>query len=640
MQATSDKPHVAAVLQPFWQMTSALQEIPRHSRYSLDKCGYRKHFYPPKRMEDISDDNEYGTSPTPADIFYMLRIKGRLCDAILNVNGELINVHKNLLSCISDYFRVLFSKRWNGHVKREFNVIEVEAEVMHLLCNFSCTGFLPVTDHNVHDLLIAANYYGMASVLTLCCEFLKNQICFENCIGIYMFAQTYCCNDLVMIATKFILKNFVDVVCGSEEFAELPLDDLIKFIERDDLNVKNEAFVFEAVLKWIGHSVHERKENFVKLLPKVRLCLLDPSYFMSTVKSHEYVENSMECRQVIISAIQGIYNLTPTEMTTEMAHPRHPCSVLFAIGGWSGGSPTNVIACYDSRARIWVSITENMETPCAYHGTALFHGFIFIVGGFDGMEYFNTVRRFDPVGFIWNKVAPMHFRRCYVSIAVLNNYLYAIGGFDGFTRLNTAECYEHQTNQWTVIPSMQEQRSDASATALNGKIFICGGFNGIECLSSAECFTPETNQWTPIASMNSRRSGVGVIEYGGFVYAVGGFDGLNRLCTAEIYSEALDSWTMISNMFNPRSNFGLEVVDDFIVVAGGFNGYTTVTKAEGYDPKSKTWFQLADMAVNRSALSCCVADDLPNVYMYCAPGDFTQLPAEREEHLEASVSMI
>ena len=36
---------------------------------------------------------------------------------------------------------------------------------------------------------------------------------------------------------------------------------------------------------------------------------------------------------------------------------------------------------------------------------------IYIVGGFDGVEYFNNCRVFDPVVKTWTEAAPMHAKR-------------------------------------------------------------------------------------------------------------------------------------------------------------------------------------------------------------------------------------
>lgn len=235
------------------------------------------------------------------------------------------------------------------------------------------------------------------------------------------------------------------------------------------------------------------------------------------------------------------------------ARPRLPNAILLAIGGWSGGDPTNGIEAYDFRADRWLNVTNNTERPRAYHGVAFLGGYIYCVGGFDRVEHFNSVRRFDPTNNTWQDVAPMYCRRCYVSVTVLNGLIYAMGGYNGHYRLSSAERYNPETNQWNYIAHMNEQRSDASCTTLSGRVccsfsfddvetflnlipetlaenqacilfcfqvYICGGFNGNECLHTAEYYSPETDQWTQITPMESRRSGIGVIAYADHVFAV------------------------------------------------------------------------------------------------------------------------
>jgi N-acetylneuraminic acid mutarotase len=97
---------------------------------------------------------------------------------------------------------------------------------------------------------------------------------------------------------------------------------------------------------------------------------------------------------------------------------------------------------------------------------------MYVIGGFDGTEYFNSCRVFHLIDRVWNEIAPMNERRCYVSVAYLNGLLYAMGGFNGHVRQNTAEKYLFETNQWSAICPMHVQRSDASACTLNGNIYI------------------------------------------------------------------------------------------------------------------------------------------------------------------------
>lgn len=70
------------------------------------------------------------------------------------------------------------------------------------------------------------------------------------------------------------------------------------------------------------------------------------------------------CRPLIIEALKFMYDLEmitkkPGEMRTpEIARPRIPHEVLFAVGGWSGGSPTSCIETYDTRADRWVKVRK------------------------------------------------------------------------------------------------------------------------------------------------------------------------------------------------------------------------------------------------------------------------------------------
>ena len=45
------------------------------------------------------------------------------------------------------------------------------------------------------------------------------------------------------------------------------------------------------------------------------------------------------------------------------------------------------------------------DIPRAYHGVAFVAGFIYIIGGFDGSNYFNSVRKMNVSTFEWTQVA-------------------------------------------------------------------------------------------------------------------------------------------------------------------------------------------------------------------------------------------
>ncbi|XP_051501945.1 kelch-like protein 10 [Myxocyprinus asiaticus] len=574
-------------------------------------------------------------SATAFITFDEARLQGEHTDLIIRVNGTEFKVHKIILCGCSPYFRMLFSTQWANTAEHSYDIPGISPDTMSLIIQYAYTRSVHISEENVTELLMAADQFLISSLIDACCEFLEVKLCPENCIGIRMFTEHFrSCSKLQGKAKLYILQHFEDVVQVSKEFLELSAEHLEQLIGQDELNVKREDMVFEAILRWIDHSPEERKKHIAVLLPKVRLGLMTPDYFMNNVKSNPLVMENVACTSVIVNAMKAMFELNMEEsdsgLRNQLTRPRLPSTILLAIGGWSGGSPTNWIEAYDVRADRWVSVTREDESARAYHGAAFLDGFVYCVGGFDSVNYFNSMRKFNPITRTWLEVAPMYERRCYVSVVVLDGYIYAIGGFDGYTRLKTAERYDPNANQWTLIASMNEERSDASATTLQGKVYICGGFNGLQCLSSAESFNPETKQWTHIAPMSSRRSGVGVIAYGSLVYAVGGFDGTNRLRSAEAYNPLMDSWHDVESMNNPRSNFGIEVVDDLMFTIGGFNGFCTSSNVECYDEKTDEWYEVCDMAIFRSALSCCLLSGLPDATQYTANRDSEEDESDHE----------
>ncbi|XP_070691971.1 kelch-like protein 10 [Pempheris klunzingeri] len=513
-------------------------------------------------------------------------------------------------------------------------------EMMQLIIEFAYTGFVPVMRGNVQELLLAADQLNVMDLVQTCLDFLGKQLCPENCIGIWQFTNICFSSELQHKAFCYIIDHFEEVVCY-EEFLQLSVEELAGIIDRDDLNVRKENTLYEAIIHWIAHDLEERNGHITVLLSKVRLALMSVEYLRINVRSNELVKNNHECLHMTTEALHTINLIMANRpsvsgLCTPLARPRLPNAILLAIGGWSGGDPTNGIEAYDVRADCWFNVTDNRERPRAYHGTAFLNGYVYCVGGFDRVEYFNSMRRYDLSTNTWHEAAPMYCRRCYVSVTVMNGCIYAMGGYDGHTRLSTAERYRPDTNQWYLIAPMHEQRSDASCTTLQNKVYICGGFNGNECLQTCEYYSPETNQWTMITPMISRRSGTGVTAYADQVYVVGGFDGNTRLRSVEAYNPRTNTWQAVSFMLTPRSNFGIEVIDDLLFAVGGFNGFTTSYNVEYYDATTNEWSEACDMEIYRSALSCCVVSGIPNIAKYVVPRDTLPLFELDEESGDSS----
>lgn len=136
--------------------------------------------------------------------------------------------------------------------------------IFNIISDFCYTSHIIVEESNVQMLLPAACLLQLTEIQDICCEFLKRQLDPSNCLGIRAFADTHSCRELLRIADKFTQHNFQEVM-ESEEFLLLPVSQLVDIIASDELNVRSEEQVFNAVMAWVKYNVSDRRQH----LPQV-----------------------------------------------------------------------------------------------------------------------------------------------------------------------------------------------------------------------------------------------------------------------------------------------------------------------------------------------------------------------------------
>ena len=104
---------------------------------------------------------------------------------------------------------------------------------------FYFSGEINIVQHNVQELLIAADMLQLADVVSLCTSFLKQELHSSNAIGIYRFSEGHHCTELKNASIDFIQFNF-PLIYQEEEFFELPKDQLVKFLSSEHLRVDSE----------------------------------------------------------------------------------------------------------------------------------------------------------------------------------------------------------------------------------------------------------------------------------------------------------------------------------------------------------------------------------------------------------------
>uniref|UniRef100_A0A1B6CM95 Kelch-like protein diablo n=1 Tax=Clastoptera arizonana TaxID=38151 RepID=A0A1B6CM95_9HEMI len=572
-----------------------------------------------------------------------LQSKRMLCDGIVRTSdGELFYIHRIVLCSISKYFKAYFTDCLGGGLNeiKELKLDDVDSPSIKTIIDFAYTGKCKLTEENVFNIIPVADRFCCFGLLNFCWKFLLQKINPENCIGILKFSKHYFfCIEIQNKCWSYICGYFVEVYRTSKEFLQLTKQELSQILSDDRLNVNDEYLTFEAIQIWINFDPDKRKSDLKDLLKCVRFGYMNRNYFYKVVKLICYNEDTKEILDLAEIIVNLKHELKPIEVTS-MTKPRLPFEVLFVIGGWTVDSPTSVIETYDIRSDQWLMNNNTDIIARAYHGVALLDNLIYIIGGFNGTEHFNSMRCYDPTTQTWTEKAYMHNARCYVSVCVLNGEIYALGGFNGYARLKSAEKYNPLTNQWEMLPSMNRPRSDANAVAFKDKIYIAGGFDGTDIMCSVEVYSLSTQQWVYVANMNQCRSGLGLLQHKGILYAIGGYNGNSRLNTVEKYHTDKRLWEYTNSMKTQRSNFASAVLRDKIYVIGGFNGSHTINSTECFDPNSHQWYILTDTKINRSAAVACVCKNLNNaeIYLYSYQAKLTEGKCNAEHQREITAS--
>ncbi|KAK6036638.1 BTB And Kelch [Cooperia oncophora] len=188
-----------------------------------------------------------------------------LSDVTLVAEGTRIRAHRIVLSTCSDYFKAMFTNNMAENRKEEIEIL------------------------------------NLSEVQSSCCKFLKDIMDWKNCLEIRAIADTYTCRRLLRSAKSYILHNFQYVV-GNEHFYELPLNQLIEFISSDELSVRSEEQVFDAVLQWIKFDLPVRRKLLPKLLEHVRLPLCSPKFLAITLSENDLVTGDAACRTLLDEA--------------------------------------------------------------------------------------------------------------------------------------------------------------------------------------------------------------------------------------------------------------------------------------------------------------------------------------------------
>jgi len=494
---------------------------------------------------------------------FALKKSDDFCDKILMSSDQHeIPVHRLVMASLSPSFSTLIK------TTDTVTVIPFRKKIIEILVMFAYTGSSRLDESTITETLEAADKYKIKELVKLSGDFLlSNALNMTNALWFYDLGVRFCCDHVISRISKFICQNFKSFI-ASDKALSFTVEQVLTFTKSVDLQIKDDEL-----------------EQFIQAWAEANVNTF-----------------SMDQMEAIMHSI-------PLK--------RIPAKIVLATGGWSL-QPTDVIETFNYLTNSWSINHMKLPINSAYHGVVELEGKLYIVGGYDGQQYLDSLYCLDMSTMIWEEMSSMMSKRCYIATTVFDGKIFALGGHDGSSRLKTVEMYDPSSNMWTEMPSMKYRRSDFGATVHDGKLFAVGGFDGQDVLSSVEYFCPIEGDWIESSPLITPRTGNTAMAMEDKILVLGGYDGTERLKSVECFQLGISRavWFPVPDMFHRRSNFSAFMLEGKVVVAGGYkkdNVFSTdgevCGNVEEYCSKEKKWSSGSYLNIRRSALGCVVVNN-------------------------------
>jgi hypothetical protein len=199
---------------------------------------------------------------------------------------------------------------------------------------------------------------------------------------------------------------------------------------------------------------------------------------------------------------------------------------IYVPGGrGSDGRPTSAVEVYSPTNDAWRAVADLPE-PLSGALVLADGSFIYVFGGWNGINVVENSYVYDPGADAWRSLAPLPVARAFAAGGAVAGQLYVVGGNDGAADLGLCHVFDLQNGEWGDCPPLLAPRGAGAAFALYNRLYLLGGGVERNDLTFGEVYDPTTRTWQVINVPEEAQSaswthlGVAVVERR--VYVTGG----------------------------------------------------------------------------------------------------------------------
>ncbi|XP_078371891.1 kelch-like protein 7 [Oculina patagonica] len=517
----------------------------------------------------------------------------QFCDVILEVGSgddqARLKAHRIVLCAASPFFYNALNSDMKEKKEGMIRLEETSKAVMEEVLEYLYRGHVDINEHNAFDLLQMAEFLVLSSLKELSSKFILQTLTSSNCIMAYHCAGRYQCPELEKRARNFVFENFMDVT-QSDDFLNLSVTQVEKWVSSDDIIVKGEEEVFQVILKWTERDESRKHRSFLELFRHIRLVYVSRNYVFNVILPHPLVKDSATCTGLVLDAMKEL-----TYGTEECYFTQPPRSCLKTHEDAIVACGKKKILCYLSLKKKWFELAsrksaktsgftssachgklyvtgENSTTDCgtlqlydpvvnscgpvksynettircSYPGVTSFQGFLFTIGGIDKNDgVLGSVHKYNPDTNLWQEVAALNIARCGVCAVADKNSLFAIGGYSADGESDIVERFDSKRNSWSRIASMPGKKTLACGIVVKGKVFVFGGYfsPGTAQGNVIEIYDPAVDMWSTIEWMNAPKRCYSAVNFKGKVFVLAlSVQGRVRKSSILVYDVDKNEW--------------------------------------------------------------------------------------------------
>ncbi|XP_062537343.1 kelch-like protein 9 isoform X2 [Armigeres subalbatus] len=516
----------------------------------------------------------------------------------------------------------MFSDHTRESRLSEINLHNISPLGIELLLDYIYTSKLSLNLANIQEVLSAASYIQLESVVEACLNYLDQQLDLDNYIDVLIISEMYSLKRLNHKVYRFICHH-LNVISKSAEFFRLSERQIELILAGDYPVTCTEIEVLGILLRWIQVNCDEpdstatattNATNYRQLirnnirfmdisLQELYNLLCSEEFQFQWIDRFELYDFIMKigeqrCIKYKISPLNKIQNYRGLELA------------IIKIGGFDLSGITNEITyCFPGDGGQpspagKIKLSRNHSNPESATSASTPPSDTVPIRIID-----KTKRKALKLNGKWRYLTTIpHIKQSNFGVVVLNNHLYVIGGCYDIS----LEEYIHPfgfrycpiKNKWETIAPLQQDRCRFSLNVVGHSLIAVGGNSemddeGDRSASTCEQYDPVTDKWTYIESLPEYRTQHAGAAFGATLFVSGGLD---------LYGSVLDSlwsycsfngkWEKLPNMLHPRADHVLFTINRKLYVCGGWyevNGQRVLAESiDCYDLFSKTpvWHQV------------------------------------------------